>query len=380
MTGWVMIDLNETIFPRGRVIPSEDVLSRNGFVRELEERLFLGDSTMLAGPRRIGKTSVAVEVLNRLRERGCYTVEIDLFHVPSIEEFGLQLMQKVLQVRTGLIRSAAHTIKGFLENLSKSEFQVKIQDLEITTHLNSMKESPEAVLDEALGIAERIGKKDGKRIIIMFDEWQEADRIGGETLLKRLRSIFQHQNHVSYLFLGSEPSMMRTLFADRRQAFYRFATMLHLPDITREEWNEYVHSKFEQSGISIDQNAFDELMDSSGGHPYCVMTILMDVVLQLRLRHANHIDSTIMGLSIDRSFDQLEAIYDELWKRVHEIKGAEKVLIALAEGTPPYRTNDDVVVKRALNRLLNISILKRIKRGEYQFVEPMFEKWIVRQR
>lgn len=372
--------MNEAIFPRGRVIPSEDVLSRNGFVRELEERLYMGDSTMLAGPRRIGKTSAAFEVLHRLRERGCYTVELDLFHVPTVEELGLQLMQKILQVRTGMIRSAAHTIKGFLENLSKSEFQVKIQDLEITTHLNAANENPEAVLDEALEIAERIAKKDGKRMIIMFDEWQEVDRIGGEPLLKRLRSIFQHQNYVSYLFLGSEPSMMRTLFADRRQAFYRFATMLHLPDISVNEWNEYILRKLGQSGITIDEGAFVELMNSTGSHPYCVMTVLMDVVLQLKLRQGRHIEQVIMQSSIERAFDQLEAIYDELWKRVLEIKGADKVLIALAEGTPPYRTNDDVVVKRALSRLLNISILKRIKRGDYQFVEPMFERWMVRQR
>ena len=365
------------VFPRGRVIPSDDVIGRHGFVHELEERLFLGDSAMLAGPRRIGKTSVAFDVLWKLRDRGCYTVDIDLFHIPTSAELGLQIMRKVLQVRTGLLRTATHTIKGFLEFISKAEIAIKLQDLEITSRLGEVSDNPISVLDEAFLIAERIAENDNRRLIILFDEFQEIERIGGEILLKRLRSIFQHQQYVSYLFLGSEPSMMRTIFADRRQAFYRFATMLHLPDIGSDEWEEYVLRKLNQANLTMSGNAFDVLMQDTGGHPYCVMTVLFDAFLLSQIERKTQIDSEMIKNSLIRAFSQLEAIYDELWKRTLEIRGADEVLLALAEGTPPYRTNESVVVKRAINKLMDTSILKKIERGHYEFVEPMFKTWIL---
>ncbi|QSO45474.1 AAA family ATPase [Alicyclobacillus mengziensis] len=366
----------EPIFPSIRIIPSEDVISRNGFVRELEERLFMGDSTMLAGPRRIGKTSVAIEVLNRLRERGIYTVAIDLSCVTSAEKLGFQLIRKVFQVLTGVVRPAAHTINGLLESLSKPEILVKVEDLEITSHLNEAKENPETILDETFHIAEVSAETDHKRMVIMFDEWQEIARIGGESLLKRLRSIFQRQSHVSYLFLGSEPSTMRALFADRRQAFYRFATMLDLPDITTDEWNEYVHRKLTQAGITIDRDAFDELMDTSGGHAYDTMVILQNMDIQLRLNRMDHVDISLVRQSIRQSYNQLEALYNQVWQIALNIRGADKVLTALMEGTPPYRADTTAVITRALDRLIDASILSRQRRGEYQFADPMFKTWL----
>ncbi len=51
-----------------------------------------------------------------------------------------------------------------------------------------------------------------------------------------MRSYFQNQKDVAYLFLGSKEGMMKTLFSDKREAFYRFATILPLPPIPAIAW------------------------------------------------------------------------------------------------------------------------------------------------
>jgi hypothetical protein len=76
-----------------------------------------------------------------------------------------------------------------------------------------------ALIDLALTAMERIAQKDKRRLIVLIDEFHEGDRPGGTALLKQLRSIMQRQQAASYLFLGSEPSLMQTVFADRGQAF-----------------------------------------------------------------------------------------------------------------------------------------------------------------
>ena len=49
----------------------------------------------------------------------------------------------------------------------------------------------------------------------LVDRLYFVDRIGGTALLNALRTVFQQQENTVYLFLGSEPSMMKTIFADR---------------------------------------------------------------------------------------------------------------------------------------------------------------------
>ena len=46
----------------------------------------------------------------------------------------------------------------------------------------------------------REGKK--KRVVVILDEFQDLMELG-VTLLRQLRAVIQHQQHVSYAFLGS---------------------------------------------------------------------------------------------------------------------------------------------------------------------------------
>jgi len=50
------------LFPLGGPVSKEDLVGREDFIASLVNRLSEGQSVMLAGPRRIGKTSLAHEV------------------------------------------------------------------------------------------------------------------------------------------------------------------------------------------------------------------------------------------------------------------------------------------------------------------------------
>lgn len=369
----------DSVFPRGRVVPSGDVLERHGFIRELTERLVQGDSIMLAGPRRTGKTCVASETLRRVRERGCYTLNMDLFHTATLQDFGLRLLEKTVQLRTGILHSTAQTFKELTKALGRPDVFLKIEDLELHAKLNPVNPSPSELIDIALTTMERIAQKDQHRLIVLIDEFQEIDRLGGTALLKQLRSIMQYQQGVSYLFLGSEPSLMQTLFADRRQAFYRFATLLHLPDIDAEEWSQYAQHKFAQASLSIQPDAFQSMIEQTGGHPFCVMAVLSEAYVWAKLTGVHTIDLTIMHQTLLHTYQELEGIYDELWKRILSIPKASQVLEYLVQHKPPYQSGGSTQVQRALTALVNTSILRKERRGHYTFIEPMFKNWILQQ-
>ncbi|GMA58011.1 hypothetical protein C7445_11612 [Alicyclobacillus sacchari] len=207
-------------------VPSKKV-RRSEFVREIVERLFDGCSVTFTVPHHVG-TSLVHAISQGLQERGCYTLQIDLSDISTIEELAIQLFHGVLQLRTGVRVFSDKSMDGLSEYLSRPEINAKLRDLVDVPYLQKLTESPLALLDEGVSLLQRIPEESDTRLVVWFHEFQVIHKIDN-LLLKRLRALFQYQSHVTYAFVGSDPNLMRTLFADRHQAFYRFATILKFP-------------------------------------------------------------------------------------------------------------------------------------------------------
>lgn len=369
------------IFPFGKLAGAEDIVDRETFIREVVQRLSDGHSVILAGPRRIGKSSVAAEILRRLRAQGAYTAEVDLFHVTSLEEFATKLLHAVLENRTGRYHRAVKALRGIKEWLSGSELRAKVLDLELGLSLGGGEDpEPEEILETAVDAAERLARTDGRRMVILLDEFQEMDRLGGDPLLKRLRALFQQQQHTAYLFLGSQTTLMRTIFGDRRQAFYRFAVLLDLPPIPDSAWEEYIVRRLQEHGIGITGAALETLLRKTGGHPYCVMAVAYNAYLFAKMDGMTRISADAIHYAYEQTLDHLEEFYNIQWAEIRRTKHADAVLRAIVEGGQPYALGLHAgAVSKALKYLIRISVLVKGKgRGEYRLVEPMFGDWVRR--
>src|SRR5438477_5496378 len=89
-----MIDY-ERLWPT-TVVPTDDLVGREVIVSELIARLRSGRSVILAGPRRVGKTSVADEALRQLDEAGVVTASLDFFSITSKRELADTLARQLL--------------------------------------------------------------------------------------------------------------------------------------------------------------------------------------------------------------------------------------------------------------------------------------------
>ena len=221
-----MATMDETMRDSHENVVPTSHSSYNEFKRELEQRLYDGCSVTFAVPQHAGKDDVATEVLRDLRERGCLTAYLDLSSVNSIDEFGNALAQTYLKLLSGDTVWSEDSIKGLLGNLSDPDVEKQIQDIVDEADLERM--SAWEKVDWAVGLGERLAESLDTRLVVWFHEWQEVARMkDGDLLLKRLRGMFQLQTHVTYAFTGSrDPDLLRTLFADSHQPYYRFAVDL----------------------------------------------------------------------------------------------------------------------------------------------------------
>src|SRR2546428_5152365 len=83
-------------FPVGGPVPAADLVGREAYLRRLIERLEDGQHVLISGPRRIGKTSIIVEALRRIRRHGAHTAYVDCLGATDIRGLGERLAGAVL--------------------------------------------------------------------------------------------------------------------------------------------------------------------------------------------------------------------------------------------------------------------------------------------
>ena len=117
-----------SLFPTTKILPAEDIIGRDVFIRDVTRRTLEHQSVMIPGPRRIGKTAVATEVLRRCREdHGALTASVDLFLQSTPEEFAKKLIATVLANQDSRILTIVHESLATLSRwLQGSELVVRM--------------------------------------------------------------------------------------------------------------------------------------------------------------------------------------------------------------------------------------------------------------
>src|SRR2546428_3247368 len=89
-------------FPVGGPVPAADLVGRESYLRRLVDRLEDGNHVLVAGPRRIGKTSIILEALRRLKRRGAHTPYLDCLRATDIPGLRERLPDAGLQNLSGV--------------------------------------------------------------------------------------------------------------------------------------------------------------------------------------------------------------------------------------------------------------------------------------
>ncbi|HEY8450154.1 MAG TPA: ATP-binding protein [Bacillota bacterium] len=372
----------QPLFPIGRVVPPEDLVGREPAIAELVNRLLSGQSVIIAGPRRIGKTSVVEEALRRLRSAGHYAGRVDLLRVTSVQE----LVESIADACLGNLtktRRALHTLREWVRGrVPEVQFRAALgphAELALSFAAQAESRSEGEMLEDALALPQEMAARSGVRFFLAYDEFQEVVKLNSG-LLGRMRALMILQDRVTFVFLGSRESMIQKLFVKKNEPFYRFAVEWHLPPVPDEAWRSYLLRKYREAGFDpVSETAVRDLVRLAGGHPMDTMLLANETVLVARETAARSISADMVTVAFERTMNSLARAFDEVWQDLDD--AARHVLKRLAAGEPPYAppAPNPGRVKRAIDRLLAAGILERPARGRYRFVETMFAEHIRRE-
>jgi hypothetical protein len=266
------------VLPVGPPVSRQWQIGREGDIARLGAGLHEGDHAVLSDLRRTGKTTVALAALDAFAEdERNVIVAVDLSRaIGSGAEFDDAVALQVAAQRSGLARAArqAEGLAGKLWNAVRGAGVADSEEADIiNAAMNELRvRSGHRNRGWALDAAIELAASSGGRAIVFVDEAQQLDHWedraeAAAALLARMRAP---ETPMTFLYAGSEPTMLRTLFADGGLLEYD-AIDFALSPIDPQPWREGLSRAFRALGIEIDASAVDLILDATGGQPHRTM-------------------------------------------------------------------------------------------------------------
>ncbi len=249
-------------------VPTAELIDRDAETARLVETAVSGNNSRLVAPRRYGKTSL----LNRLRDdvvrEGWNAVYVDFFGVLTLADVSARVERAYA---TQLEGTVAAWFSGFRRKL-RPGLRIGADDVLSAELELSFDPAAEPPLLERLAIPLRMFERTGTRTLVIFDEFQDVLTASDRADAVIRSEIQHHGDAASYVFAGSQPGMMRSLFADKRRALYGQARGIDLSPLDPADVAEYLELRFRDTGKQVGE-ALDPLLDLAAGHPQRTMLL-----------------------------------------------------------------------------------------------------------
>jgi uncharacterized protein len=356
-------------FIYARALSPAEAIQRTEEVSLLVERAEGGHAMTVYAPRRMGKTSLLKQLIAAAERRKMPGVLVDLSDVLSVGDAAARLEQayRGLPGRLGRLVGRELGSLGITTPIGGFSFQRRGQERD-----------PVAVVHSLLEVPARIAEQSGRRVLVVLDEFQALIDLRG--LDGVFRSHLQHQVQVSYVFCGSEPSLLRALFEDRSRPLYGQAQQLHLGRVGFRAAHDFVAAKFSETGKDSGP-VTPELVYLSELHPQRLMLLAHFLWEQVDREPASMTD---LRVAYDAALRSVELELRFLWEGLSA--NERRVLTAVASGLSPYQAEarrmaglaSSSSAQRAAQALLDRAMLERDEAEELRIVDPLLARWVRR--
>ena len=366
-------------FNYGTVVSGEDFANRDKELRELASRLKETVRIFLVGPRRYGKTSLIKNVLGVLEKEGMLTAYVDLYWATSSREFMELYLSNLIRGSRSVARRAARFIRDFLPRLRPRLGFDPSGNPELS--LDVSRETPAEAVEEVFNLAEQIAKAQGKRFVVVLDEFQEIVKLDGEALERQIRAAIQHHKNVSYLFAGSKSHMLIDMVSEQTRPFYQMGTLMTLDKIPKEEFSSFIAAKFVKSGKTISPAAVNRIIMESENVPHYVQ--LLSFYLWDHFQGLSQLEEAHVAEALSIILRGQEPAYLTIWEglTLHQRKTVKVAallkgrLLTAKETIYRFHLESASNVAKSLRALCSKGILRREK-GAYVFEDVLFCRWL----
>src|ERR671922_1228089 len=354
-------------------------------VKQLRSDILNGQDVVIVGPRRYGKSSLVLRVVEGLRKRRVLVAYCDLSTTPTKERFAEKLAKAIYDdVATPLFRARERTLEVFRGLRITPRITIDPHDGSVSFgfDVGHAPADVDATLESLLALPGRLGADRKRNVALVLDEFQEVTEIG-RNYPRLMRAVFQTQPEVAHVYLGSKRHLMRRIFSDENEPFWRSAKQVELGVIAPKDFRAFIESRFEVTGRMLSPGAVDRVLDVTRGHPYATQELCYFLWQRVGAGETGDLAATEEALAdVLRSE---HAHFSLVWGRASSAQRTLLQALANEPGHPlstAYRRRFALAgpstVQKALQALEREELIVR-DGGFAEISEPFLAEWIERE-
>lgn len=371
-----MKEANPFLF--GRIVYEKTFCPRREQTEELRNYVSAGQSVVVLGERRVGKTSLVTEAVRGMKGYGL--VDCDFWAVKSLQDVAERIMSAIVTMQAK-DRTLWEKMRKTVSSL-RPALAVDTMTGTPTVSITPAKELRPESFDGVFDLIAEIAKE--KPVAVAFDEFQDVKDIkGAEALLGRMRGRIQRQKGVAYIFTGSIRHGMDAIFRDAKSPFFKSVNFIEVGPLPPSEFFRYLGNRFRRGKRKFPKASFETIRELALDNPNDIQQLCSAVW------HATSEGETVSEPVIEEALQRLLAAEKKNCEVQYKLVTGlqQRVLKALARhgGKHPQskfflreaKVSLPASVKGALNRLVKLEFIYGPE-TEYKFFDPWFRQWLIR--
>jgi len=354
----------------------DNFIGREKEVAFMTEQFRLGQNVLLTAPRRFGKTSVVKETFNRLKKCNFFTAYVNVFTATSVNQLAAEIVEAVVD-NMGLaddFRRLRNDKKALAHHLGLKQL---FQDYDYLNEFTEKSVDNFRLLGNCLDFIEHFSVRHKRRIVFVFDEFGDYNKLDDGRLTKLFKSKFPKHLNTSYFFTGSYESVMESMFEGLKAPFVRMARKVKLKEIDKGLLSHFYKSQFTHHHIKVTDSFISRILDFTNGHPYYSQLALQEAIV-------HHLINERLPESeelIQKIFLSEKDYLEKTWEDIATSKQNIKTILAITRGeTGIYSSlrNSNVNIYRSLKTLTGNGTLLVNSDKSYRLSDPLLNLWIRR--
>ncbi len=371
-------------FRYGALAFDEAFTDREAELKELKADIRNGQDVVIFAPRRYGKSSLLLRATRDLVRTGVLVAQVDLMTTPTKEKLAEKLAEEIHgRIASRLYRARERALSVFRGLRITPTITIDPNDASVSFGFEPGRAPADvdATVEKLLALPGELATERGRTVALVLDEFQEVVEIDPD-LPKLMRAVFQAQPEVAHIYLGSKRHLMRAIFNDENEPFWRSAKQFELGVIAPELFAPFILERFGSTGKQIDDAAVAAVLGETAGHPYATQELCYftwEVTPRGQTASPLHVEEGLAGVLRSE-----HAHFSLVWE---DASAAQRQLLAALASEPgrPYteeyrrrhRLPPATNVQKALTGLVRRELVANAG-GAYAIVEPFLAAWVTR--
>lgn len=280
------------LFPTARAIPEALQIGRTDTIDTVEAMVLGGQSVLLLEERRIGKSSVALAVIERVRtsEGDALALDVDLRYGARTSSAAARELLSQARAQGADRRVALLHHRGRLSKLGEAarnriadagQLFGEPDEAKAAERIASvLAGTGDVALDHALRAVDAHARVHGQRVVIFIDEVQDLASWPDTDDVQRAIAGIEAQTgcRTSFVFAGSEATAIDALFRHGAELDF-IGHRVPLGRIELADWQRGLPPRFTEAGLVIDPAQIAQIYLATDGHPLRTMSVCAQCLL-----------------------------------------------------------------------------------------------------